>query len=164
MILLAHLAANLWLPALPYLAGQESREAYYSRFRGGEFVADESLAVATYLQERVAPGDSLYIWGFRPEIYYLTSLRPATRFISQFPLVVAGYPAAWRQENVDLLWAALPPYVLVLQGDFMPWVTGRDADSNTLLQEYTELNNWLMFNYERETQIGNFFVWRRKAG
>ncbi len=162
LILLAHLAANLWLPVLPYLAGQESREAYYSRFRGGEFVADESLAVANYLRERVAPGDSLYIWGFRPEIYYLASLRPATRFISQFPLVVEGYPAAWRQENVDLLWAALPPYVLVLQGDFMPWVTGRDADSNTLLQEYPELNNWLMFNYERETQIGNFFIWRRK--
>jgi hypothetical protein len=42
-------------------------------------------------------------------------------------------------------------------------VTGRDADSNTLLQEYPELNNWLMFNYEREMQIGNFFVWRRRG-
>jgi hypothetical protein len=84
------------------------------------------------------------------------------RFIFQFPLVGDWYPAAWKQETVEQLWAALPPYALVLEGDFMPWVTGKDADSHTLLQDYTELNNWLMFNYERETQIGNFLVWRRK--
>ncbi|MCA9907880.1 MAG: hypothetical protein KC519_04465, partial [Anaerolineae bacterium] len=72
------------------------------------------------------------------------------------------YPPAWREENVDLLWAALPPYVLILQVDYMPWVTGSEDDSNTLLQSYTELNNWLIYNYERETQIGNFFIWRRK--
>jgi hypothetical protein len=124
LILLAHLVANLWLPALPYLAGQESREAYYSRFRGGEFVADESLAVANYLRERVAPGDSLYIWGFRPEIYYLASLRPATRFISQFPLVVEGYPVAWGAENVDLLLGAQRPVVRVLESGVIGWGGG----------------------------------------
>ena len=73
------------------------------------------------------------------------------------------YPADWRQENVDVLWAALPPYVAVLQTDYMPWVTGSHEDSNTLLQEYEELNDWLIYNYERDVQIGNFFFWRRKA-
>ena len=136
--------------------------AYYGRFQGGEYVADESLAVATYLRERTTPGDSLYIWGFRPEVYYLSRLNPPTRFIFQFPLVGAWYPEDWRKENIEILWAALPPYTLVLQADYLPWVTGRDADSNTLLQEYTELNNWLMFNYEPEIQIGNFLIWRRK--
>ncbi|NWF70845.1 MAG: glycosyltransferase family 39 protein [Chloroflexi bacterium] len=153
----------VWLPALPYLSGQETQMAYYARFRGGEFLASESLQVVNYLQAHMARGDTLYIWGFRPEIYYLGGFRPATRFISQFPLVVSWYPRAWQQENVDALWAAPPPYVLVLQVDNMPWVTGRTEDSNQLLQEYTELNNWLMFNYERETQIGSFFVWRRKT-
>ncbi|MBC6934876.1 MAG: hypothetical protein DWB42_03465 [Chloroflexi bacterium] len=160
--LLAVLAAGIWPNAWPYLTGQESRERYYSRFQGGEFVADESLQMADFLRERVAPGDSLFIWGFRPEVYYLSGLNPAVRFIFQFPLVGDWYPAAWKQETVEQLWAALPPYVLVLEGDFMPWVTGRDADSHTLLQDYTELNNWLIFNYERETQIGSFLVWRRK--
>ena len=73
------------------------------------------------------------------------------------------YPADWRQENVDVLWAALPPYVAVLQTDYMPWVTGSHEDSNTLLQEYEELNDWLIYNYERDVQIGNFLFWRRKA-
>jgi hypothetical protein len=156
------LFVNVWLPALPYLLGSETQMQYYSRFRGGEFLASESLEVVEYLRAHTIAGDSLYIWGFRPEIYYLTGLRPATRFISQFPLVTSWYPREWQQENVDVLWAALPPYVLVLQADNMPWVTGRTEDSNQLLQEYTELNNWLIFSYELETQIGNFFIWRRK--
>ena len=160
--LLLILAAGIWPVSWRYLTGQEDQVAYYGRFEAGEFVADESLEVVNLLRERVAPGDSLYIWGFRPEVYYLSGLNPATRFIFQFPLVGSWYPPQWRQENVDTLWAALPPYVLVLQVDYMPWVTGSNQDSNTLLQEYTELNNWLVFNYERDTQIGNFFVWRRK--
>lgn len=157
------LAAGIWSNSWSYLSGQEDQTAYYKRFVAGEFVADESLEVANFLRGRVVPGDSLYIWGFRPEVYYMSGLNPATRFIFQFPLVADWYPAEWQQQNVDTLWAALPPYVLVLQVDYMPWVTGSQQDSNSLLQDYTELNNWLIFNYERETQIGNFFVWRRKS-
>lgn len=163
LFLLAIMAIRIWPVTWPYLAGQESQVAYYGRFQAGEFVADESLRVANLLRERVVPGDSLYIWGFRPEVYYLSQLNPPTRFIFQFPLVANWYPPEWREENVEILWAALPPYVLVLQVDYMPWVTGSEEDSNTLLQEYNELNDWLVFNYEFDTQIGNFFIWRRKT-
>ncbi len=164
LLLLALLAVPMWTRAWPYLTGAQDQQAYYSRFQAGEdFNAGESLAMASLLRERVVPGDSLYIWGFRPEVYYLSGLNPATRFIFQFPLVGAWYPAEWREENAEVLWAALPPYTLVLQADYMPWVTGRDEDSNTLLQEYNALNDWLIFNYAPEAQIGNFFVWRRKT-
>lgn len=161
--LLAILVINLWGRAWPYLTGQIDQRTYYQGFQAGEFVASESLEVAEYLQARVAPGDSLTIWGFRPEIYYLSGLNPATRFIFQFPLVGSWYPAAWQQEHVDGLWAAMPPYVIVAQVDYMPWVTGTNDDSNTLLQRYTELNNWLIANYERDAQIGNLFLWKRKS-
>ncbi len=161
--LLTLLAWQTWGTAWHYLTGQETRLEYYTRFMGGsDFTADESYDVASYLQANTAPGDTLFIWGFRPEVYYLSNMRPASRFIFQFPLVADWYPADWQQQNVDTLWASLPPYVLVLRGDFMPWVTGRDADSNMMLQDYTELNNWLIYNYEPDTQIGNFLVWRRK--
>lgn len=159
---LAHLTFSTWGTAYPYLTGAVTQETYLQHFVGGEYVASESVAMAQWLRERVPPTDTLYIWGFRPEVYYLSQLRPATRFIFQFPLVGAWYPPEWKQENVDVLWASLPPYVLVLQGDYMPWVTGRDADSNTLLNEYQALQDWLIFNYERTTQIGNFIVWQRK--
>ncbi|MBI1277961.1 MAG: hypothetical protein GC179_07525 [Anaerolineaceae bacterium] len=161
-LFIAIMVNGIWPTTLKYLTGQEDQVTYFGRFVAGEFVADESLKVAQLLRERVAQGDSLYIWGFRPEVYYLSGLNPASRFIFQFPLVGSWYPQEWRKENVDTLWAALPPYVLVLQVDYMPWVTGSHEDSNSLLQEYTDLNNWLVYNYERDTQIGNFFVWRRK--
>ncbi|HUN08834.1 MAG TPA: glycosyltransferase family 39 protein [Aggregatilineales bacterium] len=161
--LLAILVINLWGRAWPYITGQVDQRMYYQGFQAGEFVASESLEVAEYLRARVAPGDSLTIWGFRPEIYYLSGLNPATRFIFQFPLVGSWYPAAWQQEHVDGLWAAMPPYVIVAQVDYMPWVTGIHEDSNTLLQRYTELNNWLIANYERDAQIGNLFLWKRKS-
>jgi 4-amino-4-deoxy-L-arabinose transferase-like glycosyltransferase len=165
ILFLALLAFLLWSPALPYLTGREDQVTYYNRFVSGaaeEFTAGQSLQVANLLRERVVPGDSLFIWGFRPEVYYMSGLNPATRFIFQFPLVGSWYPPEWREEAVETLWAAMPPYALVLQVDYMPWVTGSDADSNTLLQEYTEMNNWLIANYERDSQIGNFFIWRRK--
>lgn len=160
--LLAILIGSVWSRALPYLTGQEDQIAYYHHFQAGEFVADESQLMANFLRERVSPGDSLYIWGFRPEVYYLSRLNPPTRFIFQFPLVADWYPPEWREENVEILWAAVPPYVLVLQVDYMPWVTGSHDDSNMLLQSYDDLNDWLIYNYERETMIGNFIIWRRK--
>jgi hypothetical protein len=161
--LLLILAVVIWSRALPYLIGAEDQVTYFSHFQAGEFVADESLRVAAFLRQRVAPGDSLFIWGFRPEVYYLSQLNPAVRFIFQFPLVANWYPVEWRQETVDVLWAALPPYVLVLQVDYMPWVTGSHDDSHTLLQRYEALNDWLIYNYEREAQIGNFLIWRRTS-
>ena len=162
LVFVAILANGIYPKAWRYLTGGEDQLAYEDRFVAGEFVAGESERVAEFLRLRNVPGDSLYIWGFRPEIYYLSGLNPPTRFIFQFPLVADWYPPEWRTENVDILWAALPPYVLILQVDYMPWVTGSEEDSNTLLQLYTELNDWLIYNYERETRIGNFFIWRRK--
>jgi hypothetical protein len=162
-VLIMLIGLNTWGRAWPYLTGQIDQQTYYQGFQAGEFVASESLEVAEYLRARTTPGDSLTIWGFRPEIYYLSGLNPATRFIFQFPLVGSWYPLKWRQQHVDTLWAAMPPYVIVAQVDYMPWVTGTNADSNTLLQGYTELNNWLIANYERDAQIGNLFLWRRKS-
>ncbi len=161
--LLLIMAYVIGAPTLPYLTGQEDQATYYARFVGGEFRADESLQVVNLLRARVAPGDSLFIWGFRPEIYYLSGLNPATRFIFQFPLVADWYPPEWREQTAEILWAALPPYVIVAQVDYMPWVTGSQADSNTLLQTYPDLNDWLIYNYERDSQIGNLFLWRRKT-
>ena len=159
---LAIIANTTWRPALPYFLGQESQSDYYARFQANDLKPDESLAMVEYLRERVAPGDTLFVWGFRPEIAYMGQWRPATRFQAHFPLVAPWYPEEWKQENVDVLWAAMPPYALIMQADYMPWVTDRDEDSHELLVEYTELNNWLAANYERDGQIGNFLIWRRQ--
>jgi 4-amino-4-deoxy-L-arabinose transferase-like glycosyltransferase len=164
ILALLYLTVQTWGAALPYLTQSLPQTTYYTQFQGDQFTADETALLTDYLRARVSPGETLFVWGFRPEIYYLTETRPATRFIFQFPLVADWYPVEWQQQMVDTLWGVMPPYVVVARGDFMPWVTGRDADSNMLLQEYTELNNWLIFNYEQEAEVGSFLVWRRKDG
>lgn len=160
--LLLGMAGTVWGTTWPYLRGEEDQATFYGRFQAGDFLAEQSLAVTEYLAMHTAPGDSLYIWGYRTDVYFLSQLEPATRFIVYIPLVTDWSLPAWKQENVDVLWADLPPYVLVMQRDEMPWITGRHADSHTLLQDYTELNNWLMFNYERVEEIDSFIIWRRK--
>ena len=160
--LIAMLAIDVALPSLPYLLGQQSRADYDARFTAGEFSAVESARMAAFLRAHVALGDTLFIWGSRPEIYFQSNLRPATRFISHTILSATWTQPTWRKENVDVLWAAMPPVALVLQGDYFPWVTGNNNDSATLLQGYTELNNWLIANYERDGLIGNFLIWKRK--
>ncbi len=161
-VLLLAMIGTIWGATWPYLSGEEDQAAFYGRFQAGDFLADQSLAVVDYLADRTAPGDSLYIWGYRTDVYFLSGLDPATRFIVYIPLVTEWSPPAWQQENVDVLWVTLPTYVLVMQRDEMPWITGRHADSHTLLQDYTELNNWLMYNYERVAEIDSFIIWQRK--
>lgn len=152
-----------WARAWPYLNAQQDQMTYWHHFQANDVKPWESLAVVHYLQSQMPPGSSLYIWGFRPEIYYMGSWKPATRFIAHFPLATPWYPREWQQENVAVLWGVLPPFVIVLQSDYMPWVTNSHDDSHTLLQSYTELNNWLMYNYQRDITIGDFILWRKKS-
>lgn len=157
------LAKDTWLRAWPYLTGQQGLRAYWQGFQAGDLNAADSLRMARWLEDRTTRGDSVYIWGFRPEIAFMAGLRPATRFQAQFALVGDRYPQAWKQENVDSLWAALPEYVVIVRADNMPWVTGTDRDSNTILaQDYKALEDWLIFNYDRSDEIGNFLTWKRK--
>ncbi|MEM6529665.1 MAG: glycosyltransferase family 39 protein, partial [Chloroflexota bacterium] len=77
LVLATLLAARTWGTAISYLTGRTPQSDYYAGFVGGEFVADESFHVSQYLQQNTTPNDTLYIWGFRPEIYYMSDLRPA---------------------------------------------------------------------------------------
>ncbi|MDQ7027413.1 MAG: glycosyltransferase family 39 protein [Anaerolineae bacterium] len=158
-------ANTTWGRAWQYIAGTETRVAYFDRFQANDLKPEESLLMAEYLQERVIAGDSLFIWGFRPEVYFMAQLTPATRYQAQFPLVAPWYPVQWRAENVDILRAALPPYALIVQDDFMPWVTNIDADSHTILQDaaHDDLRFWYQAHYERVAEIGDFIIWRRLA-
>jgi len=164
LLLASVLAKDTWMRAWPYLTGQQTQRAYWRAFQAGDLNAAESLRMARWLEQRTQRGDSVYIWGFRPEIAFMAGLRPATRFQAQFALVGDRYPQVWKQENVDALWAALPEYVVVVRADNMPWVTGTDRDSNTILaQDYKVLEDWLIFNYDRGEEIGNFLTWKRKG-
>lgn len=162
--IVAILLVTMWARALPYLRGDETQAEYYAHFQGNDFKPAESLAVLHFLRDNIPPNSTLFVWGFRPEIYYLGPYVPATRFIAHFPLVGDWFPSEWRDEAVMDLAAANPPIVLVMQADYMPWVTGRNEDSHQLLVEYAGLSNWLAAGYDRDwdVELGDFLVWRRR--
>ncbi|HYL98799.1 MAG TPA: glycosyltransferase family 39 protein, partial [Blastocatellia bacterium] len=45
------------------------------------------------------PSDYLFVWGYRPELYFLSGLVPASRFLSTQPLT--GVPADVQYENLN---------------------------------------------------------------
>jgi hypothetical protein len=51
----------------------------------------ESRAVAKFVRERSKPGDTLFVWGYRPELFVYTGLPAATKFLDSQPLT--GVPA-----------------------------------------------------------------------
>jgi len=51
----------------------------------------DSRAAARLVRQRARPGDSLFVWGYRPELYPYTGLRAATMYLDSQPL--SGVPA-----------------------------------------------------------------------
>ena len=51
----------------------------------------DSRAAAAIVGRLAQPGDTLFVWGYRPEIYVYTRLRAATRYLDSQPLT--GVPA-----------------------------------------------------------------------
>jgi 4-amino-4-deoxy-L-arabinose transferase-like glycosyltransferase len=162
---LSAIGTATWRKAWPYLRGQQSEQDYFEIFSQGPVVASESLQVAQYVQQHSPPGSTLFIWGIRPEVYFLSHREPSTRFVFNSLLEGYWYPPTWHTETMNKLQAAPPPYVLVLTHDPHGEQTGYgDKDSYTLLETFPELNSWLRQNYKQETQIGNFLLWHYFKG
>jgi hypothetical protein len=159
--LLMLIALRTWETGWSYIFDEESKAEYYEDFVIGNFVASDSLLVSRYLDERVDSDENLFIWGFRPDVYYTSGLDPATRIFMNFPLMWDWSPQEWRDETMEQLESDPPPYILVLHDDPMDLITGRgDDDSQDMLRDFSVLNEWLNANYTEEETIGNFIIWR----
>jgi hypothetical protein len=65
---------------------------YFSLAHWNDLALDEdSRAASRLVLSHARPGATLYIWGYRPEIYVYTALRPATRYLDCQALT--GVPA-----------------------------------------------------------------------
>ncbi len=104
----------------------------------------DSRAAAKLILERARPGDTLFVWGYRPDIFAYTRMPAATRFLESQPLsgVFAdrhlfqseALAPAWTARNRAALLASRPTFVVDGLGAFNP-ALGMDA--------YPELRSWL---------------------
>lgn len=79
---------------------------------------DDGTAIARYLETHRRPGDSVHVAGYRPEIYFRSGLRAATRFVYDFPTP----PYDQFHAEIAAQLAAAPPryYVVVGRGIVRP--------------------------------------------
>jgi hypothetical protein len=115
------------------------------------------------------PEDYLFVWGYRPEIYYWSGLLPASRYLSTQPLTGVpadvhyfgdGYrsllpedlTAAARAQLVRDLEETRPKYIVDELGFF---------NSDLSIQSYPELHEF-MTAYKPRGTTGRFFIYFRK--
>lgn len=125
----------------------------------GAFSLRADQEVAGFIRDHTPPDAPIFVWGFEPLIYHLADRRPASRFIYTVPLVTAWSPQEWRRELTRDLEDESPRYIIVAQGDVMPWMNGRRDDSAAQLAAYAELRSLVEGDYRRLRDIGGFQVW-----
>jgi hypothetical protein len=121
----------------------------------------DSRAAAALLHPLIQPGDTLFVWGFRPELYVYTGLPAATRFLDSQPLT--GVPAdrhltqstpvdtlGPRQHRVELARSS-PSFILDGLGRYNPQLA---------IGNYPDLRDWFA-RYREVARSGQSVTYRR---
>lgn len=123
----------------------------------------DSRAAAAFVRERAHPGDTLFVWGYRPEIYTYSRLPAATMYLDSQPLTgvpadrhltdsrpVETEEAARRRESLA---QSSPTFVLDGLGALNPRLA---------ITDYPELRQWLRA-YTEVGRVGPTIVYERSA-
>lgn len=121
----------------------------------------DSRAAASLTRERAAPGDTLFVWGYRPEIYVYTGLGAATLYLDSQPLT--GVPAdrhltdarpietAAPRERRAQVAGSRPTFILDGLGSYNPRLA---------ITRYPDLRPWLE-NYREVARTSGTVIYRR---
>jgi hypothetical protein len=124
----------------------------------------DSRVAASLIRGLAKPGDTLFVWGYRPEIYVYSGLPAATRYLDSQPLtgvpadrhLTQSAPVETRESSARRVELALsrPDFVLDGLGTYNP----RLAITN-----YPDLGAWLA-NYREVAHSGQTIIYRRVSG
>lgn len=135
----------------------------FGDYEKGDYSVRADMEAAAYLKSQTDENDTLFIWGFEPTVYFLAERSSASRFLYNFPLYGDfGWPEL-RVQLVEELEQNKPQYIVVVQNDPIPWVTGTENDSISALLEFPELYKLIAERYTFETQIEDFYLYRQKS-
>jgi 4-amino-4-deoxy-L-arabinose transferase-like glycosyltransferase len=113
--------------------------------------------IATYIDAHTSPDDPIFVWGFKPEIYYASKRPLASRYLSFVPLTgwTHGMPASadfsaqsqWvlgRKLLLADLEASRPPYIIDM-------ASVHDFGMNHAMENYPDLRAYLHNHYKQES-------------
>jgi hypothetical protein len=140
-----------------------ARLAYLERFGGYNtgrgFSARANLELGAYVSTHTAPDDRVYIFGMAPEVYFSGGRRPANRFIWSSPVVFKLFDHPdFSLERLTGDVGRAGPELLVFERntrDSQQGMNGDDAFDEPSMKA-------LFANYQLETTIEDFLVFRRK--
>jgi len=141
--------------------------AYLAAWRNAEWrdtgMDRDSRAAAAVVRKLAKPGDTLFVWGYRPEMYVYTGLPAATMYLDSQPLT--GVPAdrhltqsepveteAASRRRIELSHTR-PVFVLDGLGLYNPQLA---------MTSYPELRGWLN-NYREVGTSGQTVIYRRRT-
>ncbi len=120
-------------------------------------------------QGQPSSADYLFVWGYRPEIYYWSGLLPASRYLSSQPLT--GVPAdvhffGWDYHSIlDETAAAAARAQLLKDLEASPprYIVDELAifNSRLAMRSFPELKEFLR-RYKRVGKVERFFIYRQK--
>lgn len=162
----AVLAVALAIPAVRF--GKPQAQLALQTLRGQQATwSDLALYVdaqdaATRLRALAKPGDTLLVWGYRPEINVLADLPPATRFLDSQPLTgviadrhlsssEATFPELAAKHRAELTWSQ-PTWIVDGLGPLNP---------SLAITAYPDLAPWIS-NYERVAETKATVTYRRR--
>ena len=107
----------------------------------------ESVAVASYLQERTSPEDYIFQWGFEPELYFLAKRRCPNPFLVNMLPSWSKSPVAAIKKMQQSLIEKKPAYI-ILQPDWSDFAG------------IYEINEYVTKNCHEEKKIGYALLFR----
>ena len=122
----------------------------------------DSRAAGALLRAAAHPGDTLFVWGYRPEIYVYSQLRAATRYLDSQPLT--GVPAdrhltqskpvetTQSRERRAGLTRSQPSFIVDGLGTYNPRLA---------LDQYPDLRSW-MAAYREVARTPGSVIYRRE--
>ncbi|MGQ9916292.1 MAG: glycosyltransferase family 39 protein [Bryobacteraceae bacterium] len=122
----------------------------------------ECWEAAAAIRARAAPGDTLLVWGYRPELNVLAGLPGATRFLDSQPLTGvladrhlsdahATFPELARRHRQELVRSS-PVFVADGLGPYNPQLA---------ISRFDDLRPWLA-RYELVAETPGFRIYRRR--
>ncbi|MCZ6905069.1 MAG: glycosyltransferase family 39 protein, partial [Acidobacteria bacterium] len=120
----------------------------------------EMMEVIDFVKGNSDEGDSVYVWGFEPLIYYRSDRRSPTRFITNMPQIAPWCPPEWREELMRELRADPPTLLVVNRDDAVYPILYTRLDSEQSLAEFPALTQFLTERYISARDFHAFHVFR----
>ncbi|MGD9892195.1 MAG: ArnT family glycosyltransferase [Dehalococcoidia bacterium] len=159
-------AVTEWQAFTTYWTDPDSRSTYYDRFGlygRGSFSYKASEEVSHYVAERTNPNDTIFVWGYDPLVYVLSDRESSSRFTSFLPLMSLWTPQRWVDEFVDDIERRRPAYIILQRNENARWITGHWIDPVDFVRLLPRFEAVLQNDYELETQIEDYTLYRRRA-